>query len=155
MFLVSAVPLLPIDYFKGQFYSRSGVCLALHITTHRPPGWEYSVAVFLFANLLAFLMIVFCYCYMYSTIKRSKKKMKSMITQKQDREARVNVTVQLPIILIIFSTDWLADALHCRLQLLLLVSSDHNGHAGTRRNRHLRQCLLLDCSLCPAAKLGN
>ena len=29
------------------FYGRSGVCLALHITPDYPPGWEYSVFVFL------------------------------------------------------------------------------------------------------------
>ena len=90
MFFLSALPLLPIDYFSGQFYSRSGVCLALHITTHRSPGWEYSVAIFLFLNLFAFLIIAFCYVYMYKTITTSTKKMKNMVTQKQDRETRVS-----------------------------------------------------------------
>jgi hypothetical protein len=30
-----------------NFYGRSGVCLALHITPEKPSGWEYSVFVFL------------------------------------------------------------------------------------------------------------
>lgn len=89
MFLVSALPLLPLNYFKGQFYSRSGVCLALHLTTRHHPGWEYSVALFLFANLLAFLFIAFCYVYMYKTITSSTKKMKTIMSQKQDRETRI------------------------------------------------------------------
>ena len=43
---ISALPLLGWDYFQ-QFYGRSGVCLALHVTPARPPGWQYSVAIFL------------------------------------------------------------------------------------------------------------
>lgn len=30
-----------------NFYGRSGVCLALHITPDKPNGWEYSVFIFL------------------------------------------------------------------------------------------------------------
>ncbi|MPC99541.1 G-protein coupled receptor GRL101 [Portunus trituberculatus] len=30
-----------------NFYGRSGVCLALHITHEKPNGWQYSVFVFL------------------------------------------------------------------------------------------------------------
>lgn len=43
---ISGLPLADIDYFK-DFYGRSGVCLALHITPDKPNGWEYSVFVFL------------------------------------------------------------------------------------------------------------
>ena len=46
VFVLSVLPLMGIDYFQ-DFYGRSGVCLALHVTPARPGGWEYSVAVFL------------------------------------------------------------------------------------------------------------
>ncbi|XP_024084029.1 G-protein coupled receptor GRL101-like isoform X2 [Cimex lectularius] len=61
---LSAIPLLHIDYFKN-FYGRSGVCLALHITPDKPNGWEYSVFVFLFLNLVSFTVIAVGYLWMF------------------------------------------------------------------------------------------
>ncbi|CAG2104371.1 unnamed protein product [Medioppia subpectinata] len=49
--MLAGLPLFPIPYFNGKFYARSGTCLALHITPHKPDGWEYSVAIFLCINL--------------------------------------------------------------------------------------------------------
>lgn len=69
--ILAAVPLAYRPYFRGEFYSRSGVCLALHITNQKPPGWQYSVAIFFCVNLVAFLIIVSAYCYMYLTIRKS------------------------------------------------------------------------------------
>lgn len=43
---LAALPLSRLDYF-GNFYGRSGVCLALHITNEKPDGWEYAVFIFL------------------------------------------------------------------------------------------------------------
>ncbi len=37
-FLVSVAPFIPIDYFGGNYYGRSGVCMALPITNERPAG---------------------------------------------------------------------------------------------------------------------
>jgi hypothetical protein len=36
-----------VSFCNRNFYGRSGVCLALHITPEKPSGWEYSVFVFL------------------------------------------------------------------------------------------------------------
>ncbi|CAL4071203.1 unnamed protein product, partial [Meganyctiphanes norvegica] len=44
--LLAGLPLADISYFRN-FYGRSGVCLALHITHEKPSGWEYAVFVFL------------------------------------------------------------------------------------------------------------
>ena len=44
--LLAALPLSNLEYFDN-FYGRSGVCLALHITNEKPNGWEYSVFIFL------------------------------------------------------------------------------------------------------------
>ena len=37
--IFGALPLTGLTYFDG-FYGRSGVCLALHITSEKPSGWE-------------------------------------------------------------------------------------------------------------------
>lgn len=86
--LMATLPLIVTPYFKQQFYSRSGVCLPLHITNHKPAGWEYSVAIFLCVNLFAFLIIVGCYCYMYKTIRLSNRRM-SRLMARQVRETQV------------------------------------------------------------------
>ena len=44
--MLAALPLTNLEYFDN-FYGRSGVCLALHITSEKPSGWEYSVFIFL------------------------------------------------------------------------------------------------------------
>ncbi len=37
-FVVSVAPFIPIDYFGGNYYGRSGVCMALPITNETPQG---------------------------------------------------------------------------------------------------------------------
>jgi hypothetical protein len=84
----SLLPIVFTSYFKDEFYSRSGVCLALHITNKKPAGWEYAVALFLAINLLAFVFIVACYSYMYQTIQRSSRRL-TRIMSKEVRERQV------------------------------------------------------------------
>ena len=55
--------------FQGQFYSRSSVCVSLHITEEATPGWEYSVAIFHGLNFFTFVFILLAYSYMYNIIK--------------------------------------------------------------------------------------
>ncbi|CAG5122918.1 unnamed protein product, partial [Candidula unifasciata] len=69
--LISVVPLLGIPYFLN-FYGRSGVCLALHVTPARPAGWEFSVAVFLVLNLVSFLVIAASYIWMFIVAKETR-----------------------------------------------------------------------------------
>ena len=71
--LIAAIPLLPFGYFENEFYSRSGVCVSLHITGETPPGWEYSVAIFHGLNLTIFMIIFLSYSYMYKVIRGSMK----------------------------------------------------------------------------------
>ncbi|KAI1285100.1 putative G-protein coupled receptor [Halotydeus destructor] len=87
-FIVSFLPLVVTPYFQGQFYARSGVCLALHITNLHPAGWEYSVALFLVTNLIAFLIIVGCYFYMYDRVKASSRRLTRLMAR-QVRETQV------------------------------------------------------------------
>ncbi|XP_071537001.1 G-protein coupled receptor GRL101-like [Panulirus ornatus] len=62
--ILSGLPLTYLDYFSN-FYGRSGVCLALHITNEKPSGWEYAVFIFLVLNLLSFGVIAVSYVLMY------------------------------------------------------------------------------------------
>ncbi|BFZ20881.1 hypothetical protein BsWGS_23920 [Bradybaena similaris] len=71
VFVISVVPLLGIPYFLN-FYGRSGVCLALHVTPARPPGWEFSVAVFLVLNFVSFLVIAASYIWMFIVAKETR-----------------------------------------------------------------------------------
>ncbi|XP_070539486.1 uncharacterized protein [Ptychodera flava] len=71
--ILSALPLLPIGYFAGEFYARSSVCLPLQITNIRHPGWEYSVAIFLILNLLSFGIILIGYLAMFAAVRRTGK----------------------------------------------------------------------------------
>ncbi|XP_015784111.1 G-protein coupled receptor GRL101 [Tetranychus urticae] len=85
---ISTLPLLVNRYFQDQFYARSGVCLALHITNQKAAGWEYSFAVFVILNLLAFILILSCYIYMYKIILESSRRL-SQVKSRQVRERQV------------------------------------------------------------------
>ncbi|PRD20911.1 UNVERIFIED_CONTAM: G-protein coupled receptor [Trichonephila clavipes] len=82
--LLSALPLLDIDYYGDEFYGNNGVCLPLQI--HDPFGqaWEYSTFLFCGLNLAAFLFILFAYISMFFTISNSKIGLRST-QQLQDR----------------------------------------------------------------------
>ncbi|XP_038051676.1 G-protein coupled receptor GRL101-like isoform X2 [Patiria miniata] len=69
---LSAFPLFGLSYF-GNFYGRSGVCLALHITPDLPKGWEYSVFIFLALNFISFLTIAVSYSVMFVVARRTQK----------------------------------------------------------------------------------
>ena len=55
------VPILPIPYFGRGFYSRSSLCVPLHITRELAPGWQYAVSVFMGLNSASLLIVVFGY----------------------------------------------------------------------------------------------
>ena len=63
------IPMMPSEYFRGQFYSRSGVCVALYITPDPSPGWEYSFVIFHGLNFAVFLLMWGAYVLMYKSIK--------------------------------------------------------------------------------------
>lgn len=69
--LIAAVPLTDIKYFSN-FYGRSGVCLALHITPDKPTGWEYSVFVFLVLNFSLLVVICVSYIWMFVVARRTR-----------------------------------------------------------------------------------
>lgn len=69
--IIAFLPLIVTPYFHDQFYARSGVCLAFHITNQKAAGWEYSIVVFLCINLIAFVIIITCYTFIYRKITRT------------------------------------------------------------------------------------
>lgn len=56
-FFTALFPVAYTDYFKNEFYSKSGVCIALPLTRDRPPGWAYSLAVFICINFITFILV--------------------------------------------------------------------------------------------------
>ena len=69
--IISLLPVMVKSYFGDAFYGRSTVCLALPLTAERPAGWEYSVAIFIGFNLVAFLTMLICYSAIYYIAKSS------------------------------------------------------------------------------------
>ncbi|GAV01355.1 hypothetical protein RvY_12079-2 [Ramazzottius varieornatus] len=84
---IALIPLLPLPYFQN-FYGRSGVCLALHITPDRSPGWEYAVFIFLGLNMLACVLIILSYAGMYGVALRTHRAVEPS-PQKSRQEARL------------------------------------------------------------------
>ncbi|GFQ99730.1 g-protein coupled receptor GRL101 [Trichonephila clavata] len=101
--IMAAIPLVVEPYFQGRFYARSGVCLALHITNHRPSGWEYSVGIFFCMNFMAFIIIVTAYLYMYITIRKSYQNM-SRLMSRQSRSDKIGR--QMALIVLTNSMCW-------------------------------------------------
>ena len=56
--ILSLIPFVFTSYFKHQFYSNAGVCLALPLTNEKVPGWIYSVFLFIVLNFLLTLLII-------------------------------------------------------------------------------------------------
>ncbi|CAN7982866.1 unnamed protein product, partial [Ixodes hexagonus] len=101
---IAALPLLIQPYFQGDFYARSGVCLALHITNQKPSGWEYSVAVFFCINFAAFASIVAAYAYMYLSIRKSKTAVKRHAARPPKADSLVGR--QMALIILTNSLCW-------------------------------------------------
>lgn len=85
---LAALPLCGVAYF-GNFYGRSGVCLALHITPDKPSGWEYSVFIFLGLNFVSFITIMVSYGVMFNVARKTQKAaMRSLKSKGSDSMAR-------------------------------------------------------------------
>ena len=69
---LAVLPLSIPSYFKGQFYSESGLCLALPLTRARTSVWGYSFGIFIVFNSLTCLLIAIGQWSIYKEIKTSK-----------------------------------------------------------------------------------
>lgn len=108
--VLSGIPLFGLDYFDN-FYGRSGVCLAFHITPDKPKGWEYSVFVFLVLNFLSFLVIFISYLWMFlvakqttTAVRKSKAKSDNSMAKRMTLIVMSDFFCWVPIILLGFAS---------------------------------------------------
>ena len=108
--VISSIPLVGMNYFEN-FYGRSGVCLAFHITNSKPKGWEYSVAVFLVLNFVSFLVIFFSYLRMFFVAKQTRNAVRKTESRSETAMARRMTVIVMtdffcwvPIILLGFAS---------------------------------------------------
>ncbi|XP_052071161.1 G-protein coupled receptor GRL101-like [Mytilus californianus] len=71
--IIAVVPIFNTSYFSNTFYSRTAVCLALPFSRQKVSGWEYSTAVFVFYNSIAFTVIAWCQFSIYNVAKSSNR----------------------------------------------------------------------------------
>jgi hypothetical protein len=92
-FVMSIMPMLYRDYFYDHvwqvgFYGRSGVCLPLQLSQERFPGWEYSVAIFIGLNFIAFSFILVAYIIMFWKVRSSGRCVRSTQMNTESAMAR-------------------------------------------------------------------
>ncbi|XP_069110041.1 G-protein coupled receptor GRL101-like [Argopecten irradians] len=83
------------SYFKGEYYSQAGVCLALPLLGEEQDGAEYSFAVFVYLNSFIFSVIAIGQVLILCTIKRKTKGIATSI--KLQREKTVAKTLFLVV----------------------------------------------------------
>ncbi|CAC5370001.1 unnamed protein product [Mytilus coruscus] len=71
--IIAVVPIFETAYFSNMFYSRTAVCLALPFSRQKVSGWEYSTAIFVFFNCIAFIVIAWCQLSIYQIAKSSNR----------------------------------------------------------------------------------
>ena len=99
--VLSVIPLIFTSYFKNEFFSKSGVCLALPLTRGRGSGWLYSVFIFIVFNLLTFLLIAWGQWLIYAEVSSDKRPIaKSAESRKKELRVARNL-------LLVVLTDFL------------------------------------------------
>ena len=98
---IAIFPVTYKPYFKGQFYSKTGLCLALPLTGDQPPGWAYSIAIFIGLNSITFLLIAVGQILIHNEVEYQRKKLAKV---KTDRSNDLAVSRNL---LLVVATDFL------------------------------------------------
>ncbi|XP_033753172.1 G-protein coupled receptor GRL101-like [Pecten maximus] len=89
---IAVIPIVAMQsYFKGEFYSQSGVCLALPLTGDERPGTDYSFAVFVCLNSIIFAVIFIGQICICKSLRRSGR----CITSSQSRQRERTVATTL------------------------------------------------------------
>ncbi|VDI03838.1 relaxin family peptide receptor 2 [Mytilus galloprovincialis] len=71
--IIAVIPIYYTSYFSNMFYSKTAVCLALPFSRQKVSGWEYSTAIFVFYNSIAFTVIAWCQLSIYNVAKSSNR----------------------------------------------------------------------------------
>ena len=89
-FILAVYPVTNYPLFKDEFYSLSGVCLALPITRARPPGHLYSVMIFMGFNSIVYTLVALGQWSIFKGIKDSSTSLgeNRSITSRDARAAR-------------------------------------------------------------------
>ena len=98
---IATFPVMYKPYFKDQFYSKTGVCLALPLTADKPPGWVYAFVVFIVFNTVTFILIAAGQILIHQEIAKQRKKMATVKT------GRSNDLTILKNLLLVVATDFL------------------------------------------------
>ncbi|KAL4225125.1 G-protein coupled receptor [Mactra antiquata] len=121
--IFAVLPVLPSDalteYFGKSFYSVSGVCLTLPITSNRIRGFGYSVGTLIVFNFVCFLFIGVVQTIVYVTVRRTK-----LMLEKPDRRVEFQIAKRLSTVVI---TDFLAWIPICGLGILALMGGEVSG----------------------------
>ena len=100
--VIAVLPISLTSLFNDEFYSQSGVCLALPLTRVRVSGWAYSVGVFIVFNTVSCLLVAVGQWFIYSEIKTSKKACGKSGRSKSSSETRMAWNL-----LLVVTTDFL------------------------------------------------
>ncbi|XP_053396296.1 uncharacterized protein LOC123555101 isoform X2 [Mercenaria mercenaria] len=104
---VGLIPIVYEDYFQDKFYSRSGICIALPLTRDRPPGWLYSIIIFVGLNFVTFCLIAIGQVIIYSEIKKATSGIRRTTRQDKDGSARRRELTVARNLLLVVTTDFL------------------------------------------------
>ncbi|XP_053405246.1 uncharacterized protein LOC123523149 isoform X2 [Mercenaria mercenaria] len=98
---LALVPIIFTDIFQNRFYSRSGVCIALPLTRDKPPGWMYSVAIFVGLNFCTFILVGIGQLAIFIELRKATSTIK-----KTERSRKKDLKVARNLILVA-TTDFL------------------------------------------------
>ena len=103
-FTLAIIPVLPFRYFEGGYYSRSGMCISIHLTNEYAPGWQFSVAIFHGLNFMSFVFIFLSYAYMYKVVVDSQSSTGKQMGKARASEAEVKLARRITLVV---ATDFL------------------------------------------------
>ncbi|PIK48327.1 hypothetical protein BSL78_14811 [Apostichopus japonicus] len=112
---LSTLPLLIIQTPGEQFYGRSSVCLALPLTSDKPPGWMYSLVLFVGVNFACFILIFVCYFIMFVAIRRASRQS----TRRREVSEEVKMATKMALIV---GTD-----LFCWMPIIIMALLSWSG----------------------------
>jgi hypothetical protein len=92
--LLGILPVVFVDYFSASFYTKTGLCLALPFAPAQLEGWEFSSAIFVFYNMVIFIVIAACQCVIYQAAKSTSR----IIPAKSQRDLQMAKKLFLVVI---------------------------------------------------------
>ncbi|XP_061171655.1 G-protein coupled receptor GRL101-like [Saccostrea echinata] len=90
--LLALLPLTESEYFS-DYYSSSGICITLPLSTVRKSGWEYSMSIFVGANFLIFIAILLGQIVIFVDVVRMGKEVSSQRNMQRRRETNLAKTL--------------------------------------------------------------